>query len=115
MEVLPIFIIATQRSGTNLFRSTLAHAGKVMDFDEQFRFDESMDENNFFLFRKDVLDKDPDRSLPTPENMEYLFLKYMDFLASRRGENEAFLLMLNIIQPIILTPFGKAHSRFLFY
>jgi hypothetical protein len=86
-----VFVIAKQRSGTNYLRSMLVSTGRIADCGEVVHPDGSMEEHensNYLRFRRKVLEKKPELSIPTRENVQELFTRYLDFLAQHAPEEE---------------------------
>lgn len=99
----PVFIIATQRSGTNFLRSLLRNTKVFTDFDEVLHskvdyspksqkdyFDWS--KFSYFIFRASKFISNPRLSIPTEENITTLFDEYLDFLASQEPSRPFYLL-----------------------
>lgn len=80
-----IVLISTQRSGTNLLRSLLMSTGNLIDFKEVFH--NNITKHNFFRFRRDIFNKNPHLSIPTPENIRHLFNQYIKYLAVQANNN----------------------------
>lgn len=78
----PVFVIATQRSGTNLFRSLLVSTGYFTDFKEVFHSNTNS-EINFFNFRRKLYAKNLELSLPSNDNLKKIFNQYLKHLKSK--------------------------------
>ena len=74
----PVAIIATQRSGTNLLRSTLASTPLFTDLNEVF---ESRQQGVFWEFRKQMILSNPDLSMPSEEHQTEIFNRFFDHLS----------------------------------
>ena len=99
----PVFVIATQRSGTNYLRSLLRGTGAFADFDETLHSE--IDEKNpapfaywdwskhsYFKFRADRITANPNLSIPLGRHVVSLFNDYMDYLSSEAGKSPYFLI-----------------------
>lgn len=87
MALAPVFLVTTQRSGSNLLRSLLVSTRAFVDFNEIFQ--RPVDPSwpiaafNFHSFRVRRLARDPELSVPIRENLQRLFQDYLDEMASR--------------------------------
>ncbi len=99
----PVFLIATQRSGTNYLRALLRGTGAFADFDEILHSE--IDKNNparfayfdwskhsYFKFRAEQIKTNPELSIPHGDTVFALFNDYLDYLSSAAG-NKPFFLM----------------------
>jgi len=83
MASQPIILLAKQRSGTTVFRTTLAKTNVFDDFGEIFHPNLIKKDNKegFFLFKLNEIKKDPIKSIVSPENQSKLFKKYINYLS----------------------------------
>lgn len=89
----PIFIIATQRSGSNYLRSLLTSTGMFYDFNEILDpYWEGNLKNTYFYFREQEIKKHPEVSIPYPHNVEKLFKDYLAYLEKLQPEHPYHLL-----------------------
>ena len=86
MPVTPIFVIAQQRSGTNLLRKSLATLPEFRDLDEVF----DPARKQYWHFRKGWLRRNPEAFLPTQENNLACF---EEFLSSRSTGGHPFTIV----------------------
>ncbi len=84
----PVFVIAKQRSGTNLLRKSLASTCWFEDRDEIFHY--RRDLGVFWLHRALMIARDPELSIPTLKNQEKLFESFLSVYA---GDERAFSLI----------------------
>lgn len=76
----PVFVIAKQRSGTNLLRKSLASTCWFEDRDEIFHF--RRDLGVFWLHRALMIARDPELSIPNQENQEKMFESFLSVYAN---------------------------------
>ena len=89
----PIFIIATQRSGSNYFRSLLASTGQFYDFNEILDpYWKDNLKNTYLYFRAQEIKKNPEISIPYPDIVEELFKKYLSYLEELQPKHPYHLL-----------------------
>ena len=82
----PIFVIAQQRSGTNLLRKSLASTPDFRDLDEVFH----PEHKQYWHYRKAFLRHQPAMSVPTPNHQITIF---ESFLKTRLTNPQAFTLI----------------------
>jgi len=98
----PVFVLATQRSGTNYLRSLLRSTGLFVDYNEIFHSEVKNDndasfsyfnwaKHSYFKYRAQRFAKDPELSIPLGENIVLLFNDYLDYLSSESGSVPYFL------------------------
>jgi hypothetical protein len=99
----PVFVLATQRSGTNYLRALLTATGRFRDFDEILHsavVDGQMLENeyfdwsthSYFLFRAAKYAETPSLSIPIKENVYRLITDYLEYLKTEAGDSMFFLM-----------------------
>ena len=71
----PLFVFATQRSGTNFLRYCLASDERIADLNEIFGF--NVRPALFWRHRKKVLDEQPEMVFPSDDNMSKLFESFI--------------------------------------
>ena len=71
----PVFVFATQRSGTNFLRYCLATDKRIKDLNEIFGF--NVRPALFWRHRKKVLDEQPEMIFPSDDNMSKLFESFI--------------------------------------
>lgn len=74
----PVVVLATQRSGTNLLRRTLASSEFFEDLDEVFWDREPF---LFWKFRQELLEKHPELSFPFHNNQKKIFNLFMEHIS----------------------------------
>lgn len=91
----PIFLVASQRSGTNYLRFLLQKTGVIENFGEIFDTTQLQNEqwnHQYFLYRLGQIKADPSLSIPLENNAEKLFNGYVEFLAKLAGNMPFFLM-----------------------
>lgn len=73
LPTTPVFVIAMQRSGTNLLRKSLAQSHLFTDLNEVF----DPFHDGFWNFRKVALESNPDFALPTEPNQTRLWTEFL--------------------------------------
>ena len=71
----PLFVFATQRSGTNFLRYCLATDKRIVDLNEIFGF--NVRPALFWRHRKKVLAEQPEMVFPSDDNMSKLFESFI--------------------------------------
>ncbi len=82
----PVFVIAQQRSGTNLLRKSLSATPDFRDLDEVFH----PEHKQYWHYRKGILRQQPARLIPTRNNQISMF---ESFLEKRLLSEQAFTLI----------------------
>ena len=99
----PVFVLATQRSGTNYLRSLMKGTGLFADFNEVFHseIDETIPasfeyfdwaKHSYFKYRAKRFAENPNLSIPLGEHVISLFSDYLDYLSSESGNLPYFLM-----------------------
>ena len=78
-----LIVVARQRSGTNLLRSLLVDSKQFIDYKEVFGQKVTNSPNSYFNFRRKLYQENIDYSLPTVENVETIFRKYLEYLQGK--------------------------------
>ena len=79
----PVFVIAKQRSGTNLLRKGLASTKWFADRDEVFH--QRRDLGIFWTHRALMIARDPELSIPLPEHQEAIFDSFLATYATQKA------------------------------
>lgn len=86
-----IILIATQRSGTNLLTSLLSSLELFVNHSEVFHAKGILDKKNFFNFRLEQIKKNPELSIPSEQNIDFLFDSYINFLENLNPSSYSIL------------------------
>jgi len=89
-----LIIVGSQRSGTTLLNKTLEKYGNIKTFGEIFHHMAGLDEDKgrFFAFKKKLLLKNNDLFMPTPENQEKIWEKYVSEHVFKKANDKVPLL-----------------------
>ena len=104
-----LIVVATQRSGTNLLRSLLVDSKQFVDYKEVFGQKVVDSPNSYFNFRRKLYQENLDYSLPTNENVEMIFQKYLEYLQDK--SNNRFILDIKYNSFCHFTPFWHSPSE----
>ena len=105
-----LIVVATQRSGTNLLRSLLADSKQFVDYKEVFGQRIVDLPNSYFNFRKKIYQENLDYSLPTVENVEIIFKRYLEYLQNK-SKNNGLILDIKYNSFCHFTPFWHSPSE----
>ena len=75
LPTVPVFVIAMQRSGTNLLRKSLAQTPLFTDLNEVF----DPFHSGFWAYRKKVIESDPEYVMPSESNQTMLWTDYLRY------------------------------------
>lgn len=75
----PIFLISTQRSGTNLFRRAISQNEMFQEFSEPFA---PRSDYGFWFLKTKLIESNKDLVIPTPENQNYIFKEFLEYFSS---------------------------------
>jgi len=88
MKTKFLAVVATQRSGTTLFRDILSSHNNVLALPEIFLEREKEKYTNYFFYLKNHINKSPEMCLPSREQQDKNFINYLSYLVSQSNNKK---------------------------